>query len=316
MPDPTPDDQRSDLDGQTKAPRRKVTIRHLLDKKARGERITSIGVYDSPMSAIADRVGFDLLIIGNAGPMSLLGHSDPTTVTFEEQLILTRAVSRVSSYGLIVAHLPYMSYHASKEQAITSATRMVSEGRADCVKCEGNRHTAEYVAEIVRAGIPVMGHMGMQASRRTEQSGFGVKGRTAEDALQIVESTRAFAEAGAFAFIVEHVPVEVTRYLSQTLSTPIISLGAAPDADGIYHISGDVVGYSAFPIPPNRGSFADVRPIIEQALGDYRRGVEAGTYPPAEGAYHMPDGESERFLQLVPTQPSSPSSARGARQEA
>jgi 3-methyl-2-oxobutanoate hydroxymethyltransferase len=313
MQEQTPDEQRSDVDGRAEAPRKKTTIRQLFEKKARGERITSLGVYDSPMAAIADRVGFDLLIIGNAGPMSLLGHHDPTTVSFEEQLILTRAVSRVASYGLVVAHLPYMSYHASKEQAITSAARMVSEGGADCVKCEGNRYTAEYVAEIVRAGIPVMGHMGMQASRRTEQSGFGVKGRSAEEALEIVDSTRAFAEAGVFAFIVEHVPVEVTRHLSETLSTPIISLGAAPDADGIYHISGDVVGYSAFPIPPNRGSFADVRPIIEQALGDYRREVEAGTYPPAEGAYHMPDAERERFVQMASTEPSARSSLGDAR---
>ncbi|MBK8324283.1 MAG: 3-methyl-2-oxobutanoate hydroxymethyltransferase [Betaproteobacteria bacterium] len=109
------------------APRKKVTLNTLRQKKARGERITSIGVYDAPMAAIADRVGFDLLINGNAGPMSLLAHPDPTTVKFEEQLMMTRAVSRVAKFGFVVGHMPFMSYHYSKEDAIRNAGRMVSE---------------------------------------------------------------------------------------------------------------------------------------------------------------------------------------------
>jgi 3-methyl-2-oxobutanoate hydroxymethyltransferase len=122
----------------TNSPKRsRVTLKSLSRKKAERTRITAIGVYDAPMAAIADRVGFDLLIVGNAGPMSLLGHADPTSVTFEEQLMLTRAVSRVAKYGLFVGHLPFMSYHALKEQAITSAARMVRDGGAHVVKCEG-----------------------------------------------------------------------------------------------------------------------------------------------------------------------------------
>ena len=126
--------------------RKKITLKYLQQKKLSKRRITSIGVYDSPMAAISDRIGFDLLIIGNAGPMSLFGHKDPTTVKFEEQLFMTQAVSRVTKYGFIVAHLPYLSYHLSKEDAIRNAGRMVSEGGADAVKCEGNKHTAEYIA--------------------------------------------------------------------------------------------------------------------------------------------------------------------------
>ena len=127
----------------TEEKRRKVTLNHIRGKKERGERITSIGVYDAPMAAIADRVGFDLLINGNAGPMSLLGHPDPTTVTFEEQLFLTKAVSRVTEYGFVVGHLPFLTYHASKEQAIVNSGRMISEGGADSVKFEGNKYTAD-----------------------------------------------------------------------------------------------------------------------------------------------------------------------------
>jgi 3-methyl-2-oxobutanoate hydroxymethyltransferase len=211
----------------TETKRSRMTLNGLRKKKADRQRITAIGVYDAPMAAIADRVGFDLMVVGNAGPMSLLGHADPTTVTFEEQLMLTRAVSRVVKFGLVVGHLPFLSYHASKEQAITSAAKMVRDGGAHVVKCEGNRYTAEYIAEIVRAGIPVMGHLGMQASRRTEQSGFGVKGKTVEEATDTIDSARAFVEAGVFAIILEQVPTELAAYLTKSLPVPVLTWVAA-----------------------------------------------------------------------------------------
>jgi 3-methyl-2-oxobutanoate hydroxymethyltransferase len=279
--------------------RKKVTIRQLHEMKARKEPIIAVGVYDAPMAAIADSLGFEMLIIGNAGPMSLFGHKSPMTTKFEEYLFMTQAVSRVSRYGLIVSHLPYLSYHASKEDAIRSAARMVSEGGAECVKCEGNRYTAEYVAEIVRAGIPAMGHIGMQASRKVEQSGYGVKGRKAEEAKNIVEDALAFVEAGVFAFIIEQTPVELTRYLKEKLPVPVISAGAGRTADGIYLISGDAVGYSAFPRPANEGSFVDVRPIIEEGLRLYRDHARAGKYPTEEQTPHMSPEEHGKFLQLV-----------------
>lgn len=281
------------------ASRKKVTLRYLQQKKTHGERISAIGVYDSPMAAIADRIGFDLLIIGNAGPMSLFGHNDPTTVKFEEQLFMTQAVSRVAKYGFIVAHLPYLTYHTSQEQAIAHAGRMISEGGADCVKCEGNAHTAEYIAGMVQAGIPVMGHIGMMASRRTEQSGFGVKGKTADDACEIVRTAEAFVQAGVFGFILEQVPTELAAYLTSELAVPVITLGGGTVNDGVYHISGDVVGYSAFPMPKNRSGFVDVRPLIEEGLQKYKEESIGGVYPPEQNSFHMPSEEHEKFLRMV-----------------
>lgn len=279
--------------------RRKVTVKQLLDMKKRKDMIVAIGVYDSPMAAIADEIGFDLLINGNAGPMSLLGHKTPLTVRFEEQLILTQAVSRVAKYGMIVGHLPYMTYHASREDAIRNAARMISEGGADAIKCEGNKYTAQYVAEIVRAGIPVMGHIGMQASRKLEQSGFGFKGRTAEEAAKIVEDARAFVDAGVFAFILEYTPVDITAYLASTLPVPVISVGAGPSSDGVYLIAGDAVGYSAFPRPKNEGAFVDVRPMIVDGLTEYKRKVLSKAYPGPEFTQHMQKEEHEKFMALV-----------------
>lgn len=277
--------------------RRKVTLNYLRQKKARRERITSIGVYDAPMAAIADRVGFDLLVVGNAGPMSLFAHKDPTTVKFEEQLYMTQAVSRVAKYGFVVGHMPYLSYHVSREDAIRNAGRLVSEGGADAVKCEGNKYTAEMVAQIVRAGIPVMGHIGMQASRRTEQSGFGIKGRTATEAVKIVEDAQAFVEAGVFGFILEQVPTQLAAHLTRMLPVPVVTLGGGRDSDGIYHISGDLVGYSAFPIPKSRGSYVNVGPIIEEGLRRYKDDCLSGAYPLEENTIHMTPEEQEKFQQ-------------------
>lgn len=282
---------------QTK--RRKVTIKQLLDMKARGEMIVGIGVYDSPMAAIADEIGFELLINGNAGPMSLLGHPDPTRVTFPEQLILTQAVARVAKYGMVIGHMPFLSYHASAEEAIRNSARMVAEGGADAVKFEGNTHTARIIEEVVQSGIPSMGHIGMMAQRKTEQSGFGFKGRKADEAAKIVADARAFVDAGVFAFIIEYVPVEITAYLAKTLPVPVLSVGAGASPDGMYLISGDAVGYSAFPRPKNEASFVDVRPIIQEGLTTYKEKVLDKSYPGDEFTQHMTGEEHEKFLEMV-----------------
>ncbi|MEZ5646239.1 MAG: 3-methyl-2-oxobutanoate hydroxymethyltransferase [Burkholderiaceae bacterium] len=283
----------------TRETRRKVTCKTLLEKKRRGEIIVALGVYDAPMAAIADEIGFDLLINGNAGPMSLLGHPTPMTVRFEEQLVLMQAVTRTARYGLTVGHMPFMTYHRSIEDAIRNASKLIAEGGADAVKCEGNKHTAKVVTEIVRAGIPVMGHMGMQASRKLEQSGYGFKGRTAEEAARIVEDTRAFVEAGVFGIILEYVPNEITQYLAKTMPVPIISVGGGPSPDGIYIASSDVVGYSAFPKPKHEASFVDARTIIQQGLTQYKEEVLNRQYPYTEFTQHMAPQEHEKFLSIV-----------------
>ena len=283
----------------TDVKRKKVTVESILRKKQRNEMVTSVSVYDSPMTTIADEVGFDLLINGNAGPMSLLGYADPVHVNFEEQITLTKAVSRVAKYGLVVSHMPFGSYTVSRGETVANASRMAAEGGAEAVKCEGHRRTAQQVAEIVHAGIPVMGHIGMQAQRKVEQSGYGFKGRKAEDAASIVDDARAFHEAGAFALIIEYTPVEITDYLVRTLPIPVISVGAGPSADGIYIASGDAVGYSAFPRPKNEASFVDVRPIIADGLQQYKDATLSRKYPDESFTQHMTEDEHKKFLDLV-----------------
>ena len=283
----------------TGAQRKKVTIQKLQSMKERGERIVALGVYDSPMAAWADEVGFEMFIIGNSGPMSLFGHQTSTTVNPDELLFMTQAVSRVTNYAIIVATMPYMSYAASREESVRTAAWLVSEGGADCVQCHGNLYTAEFIAAITGAGVPVYAHLGLQSVRKTEQSGYGVKGKSAEHAKLIAGEAKAMVDAGVFAIMLEHVPVELTQYIRETVSVPVISLGSGPEADGIYLVSADLIGYSVFRKPVNAGQFADVRPVIEEAIRSYATQARSGEYPKADQMRHMDDEEFKSFKKLI-----------------
>lgn len=279
--------------------RKKVSIERLLTMKERGETIAALGVYDSPMAAWADAVGFEIFVIGNSGPMSLFGHLAATTVKADELLFMTRAVSRVTRYALIVATMPYMSYAASREESVRTAAWLVSEGGADCVQCHGNLQTAEFIAAITGAGVPVYAHLGLQSVRKTEQSGFGLKGRTAEAAKRIVDEARAMVDAGAFAIMLEHVPVELMRIIRDMVNVPVISLGSGPDADGVYLVSADLIGYSVFQKPVTAGQFTNVKPLVENALKTYASQVRSGEYPSEAQSKHMDPDALEELRRLM-----------------
>lgn len=279
--------------------RKKVTIRQLHDMKQRKELIVALGVYDSPMAAMADRIGFEMLVIGNSGPMSLFGHRSATTIKPHELLFMTQAVSRVAKYGLIVATMPYMSYHASEKEAINNAARLVSEGGAESVQCHGNSYTAKYIGSIVNAGIPVLAHVGLQSMHKVQQSGYRVQGRTASEAKQIVGDVRALCDVGVFGFTLELVSTEVTEYLKDELPVPVLSLGSGAIADGIYLVSGDAVGYSIFHKPESAGRFVNVRPVIEDGLCMYRDQAKTKKYPGKDQTYHMDPDEYKKFRELI-----------------
>lgn len=281
------------------ASRRKVTIRDLRNMKARGEPILALGVYDSVVASLADEMGIHILMNGPSGPMSLFGRTNPAEIPFEEQLATLQAVTRVARYALINAHMPYLTYQASERDAVINAGRLVSEGGADTVKCDGNAHIAGKVRAIVDAGIPVIAHIGLQASRRVEQSGYGVKGRSLAEAQQIIDDAWALVEAGVFAFVVEHVSPELMAHLTKTLPVPTLSLGSGPAADGVTIVSGDVLNYSVFSRPAHAGQFADLRSLILEGLRAYAAQVRDGTYPDAKDAPKMNKGELAKLQKML-----------------
>jgi len=279
--------------------RKKVTIPALQKKKGTKEMITMVGIPDYPNALAADKVGIDIACASDAGAMTLFGRETTLTVPFYEELVLTQAVSRGTKYALILADMPYMSYHISKEEAIRNAGRLVSEGGADGMKCEGDQYTAENIKAIVRAGIPVMGHIGLTPMRVTQLGGFRAQGTTAEAAKRLVEDALAMQDAGCFALLLEVVPAQLGKYLTEKLSIPVISLGAGPYCDGVHIVGADMFNlYDRF-LPRHSKVYVNLREVLERVYGDYRNDVLTRSYPEPKHDVLMKPDEYEKFLQIV-----------------
>ena len=277
--------------------RKKVTISQLRQMKRERQPIVAIGVYESVTASIADNYPVQLFMTGPSGPMSLFGHSNPTAITMEEQLCTLRAVSRVTNYALINAHMPFISYQTSPRDAVINAGRLVSEGGADTVKCDATPALSDNIRAIVDSGIPVIAHLGVQALRRVEQSGYGLKAATAEQAKRLIDDAHAIARTGVFALLLEHVCADVVELIAKDFAIPVLSLGSGGRGDGISIVAGDLLNYSAFKRPAHAGQMADLMAVIEQSLAAYAAAVRDGSYPQAKAAPAMPDDEFKKFLE-------------------
>src|SRR2546426_2731625 len=284
-------------------PRKKVTIPMLQEKKARKEPITMLAVYDYPTSIIADRIGIDVLCTSDTGGMVLFGHETTETVTYEEVLFMTQGMARGAKYGLRMTDMPYRSYHCSGERAIRTAARFVSEGRAEVMKCEGNRHHAKLIGAIVKAGIPVMGHIGITPMRIPQLGGFAAQGKTADRAMELVDDAKAMVDAGCFSILCEVTTSEVCQYLAETMPVPVISLGAGNKADGVHIITSDLFHLYEEHVPRHSKIYTDLIPIMEDVFVRYRDEVRDHVYPGPEHTVYMPEEERHKFEKVVQWSP-------------
>src|SRR5438477_302301 len=248
--------------------RKKVTIPSLVDKMKKGEPIVQLAVYDYETAIIADRVGIDILCVSDTGGMVLFGHESTTSVSFEEVMFMAQAVKRGSKYGLRMVDMPYMSFHLSAQQAVDNAAKYVSQGGAEVMKCEGNQHHAKYIEAIVRAGIPVQGHIGITPMRMPQLGGFFAQGKTAERAKELIDDAWAMVDAGCFSIMCEVTTSEVCEYLAATLPVPVISLGAGNRAHGVHIIGSDLFHLYEAHVPRHSKIYVDLVPIIEDVLAD------------------------------------------------
>ncbi len=278
--------------------RRKVTLNTLREMKLSGRRIAALGVCDAPMAAIADEIGFELFVIGNSGPMSLFGHREAARVPAEDLFYMTAAVTRVTRFAMVVSTMPYMSYAISRQHAIATAARLVSEAGAECVQCHGTRESVKNIGAVVTAGVPVLAHLGLQSMRKTEQGGYRVRGRTAAEAKIIVDDAMALADAGVFAFILELVPSELTQLLRERLQVPVLSLGSGPHADGVYQVGADVAGFSVFRRPNSAAQFCDATSAVRAGIHAYIEGVRARSYPMINATARMCAEDANKLAAL------------------
>ena len=273
----------------------RVTTRVLDKKMAEKEQIVQMAIYDYRSAVIADRLGIDILCVSDTGGMILFGHQSTVTVTFDEVMMMAKAIDRGSKYGMRMVDMPYWSYHVSESQAVENAGRFVHEANAEVMKCEGNKNHARNIEAIVKAGIPVQGHIGITPMRIPQQGGFFAKGKTAETAKELVEDAQAYVDAGCFSILCEVTSEEICQYLAETLPVPVVSLGAGSRADGVHIITSDLFKLWEEHVPRHSKVYTDLIPIMEDVFTRYRDEVRDHVYPGPEHTVFMSDEECEKF---------------------
>jgi 3-methyl-2-oxobutanoate hydroxymethyltransferase len=261
------------------AARKKITINTLMAKMRKGEPITQLAAYDYRTAVVSDRLGIDILCVSDTGGMILFGHQSTVTVSFVEVMMMAKAIDRGSKYGLRMVDMPYWSFHVSPEQAVENAGRFVHEANAEVMKCEGNRHHAKNIEAIVKAGIPVQGHIGITPMRMPQLGGFSAQGKSAKRAKELVDDAKAMVDAGCFSILCEVTTSEVAEYLADILPVPVISLGAGNCAHGVHIISSDLFHLWEEHVPRHSRIYTDLIPIMEDVISRYMDDVKTRSYP-------------------------------------
>ena len=252
----------------------------------KGERkIAVLTAYDALTGSLVDGAEIPMVLVGDSLGMTVLGYETTLPVGMDEMLHHTAAVARGVEHALVVADMPFMSYQPSVAMGLENAGRFLKESGADAVKIEGGTIRAELIGALVANGVPVLGHIGLTPQSIKEMGGYKVQGKTSEQARQLMDDAMAVEQAGAFALVLECVPAELGEMISGALTIPTIGIGAGAGCDGQVLVFTDLLGISGKPIPRFVKKYADLNPIIIEALASYRNEVEAGVFPTDEQAY-------------------------------
>ncbi|MBN1401526.1 MAG: 3-methyl-2-oxobutanoate hydroxymethyltransferase [Anaerolineae bacterium] len=274
----------------------KLTIPDMLEKVEQGEPLSMITCYDYPTARIIDAVGVDIVLVGDSVAMTILGHANTLPATMDIMVVFSNAVARGCERAFVIGDMPYMSYQISPSEAIRNAGRLMAEGGVDGVKLEGGRAMVPAVEGIVKAGIPVMGHLGLTPQSASAIGGYKVQGRTADVAINLLEDALALQDAGAFAILLELVPARVTAVINEKVSVPTISIGSGGDASGQCQILHDVIGmFEAF-TPRHAKQYCAMGATLREALGQFNAEIKDRTYPGPEHSFRIPREELQQFL--------------------
>jgi 3-methyl-2-oxobutanoate hydroxymethyltransferase len=276
-----------------------VTLPPLAEMKRAGEPIVMVTAYDHPSAQVVEEAGVDIVLVGDTAAMTVLGHSSTTPVTLDEMLVLTAAVRRGVRTPLLVGDMPFGSYEGSNELAIESAQRFVKEGGVDAVKLERGGASVDRARAIIRAGIPVMGHVGLTPQSATALGGYKAQGKTAERAAQIAEEALALEAVGCFAIVFEAIPAAVTEALVPRLEIPVIGIGAGAATDGQVLVWHDLLGIHGGHMPKFVKRYENLRERMIAAVGEYAAEVRGRRFPGPEHAYSVDPAEVEQLRRYL-----------------
>src|SRR5215471_990508 len=267
----------------------KVTAPAIRAKKG-GRQIVACTAYDYPSARLVDEAGLDLILVGDSLANTVLGYDSTLPVTLDEMISATRAVKRAVKRSLVVGDMPFGSYQDRTERAVKSAIRFVKEGGAEAVKIEGGTNRAEIVKAIVSAEVPVMGHIGLRPQSLLRMGGYRVQGKSIDAARELIEDALALERAGAFAVVLEGIPAEISRIITDRISIPTIGIGAGAHCDGQILVFTDLLGLTFGHKAKFVRQYADLKKIIAGALARFAGDVSAHRFPAESESYHLPEG--------------------------
>lgn len=262
-----------------------VTIQELWKKKAEGRKITMLTAYDYAFARIVDEAGVDVILVGDSLGMVVQGKDNTLPVTMEEMLYHTSMVAKASKNAMVIGDMPYLSYQISVEEAVRNAGRFIKEAGAHAVKVEGGSEVIAQIKAMVRAEIPVLGHVGLTPQAILRMGGFKVQGRTEEQRKRLIEDSLLLQDAGAFAIVLEAIPLDLAKEITEKLSIPTIGIGAGPYCDGQVLVLHDILGLFERFTPRFVKRYASLREEALRAIKTYKEEVEKGLFPTEEQSF-------------------------------
>lgn len=273
----------------------RVTTATFRQKKREGKPITMLTAYDFPFGQMVDAAGIDAVLVGDSLGNVVLGYDSTIPVTMDDMVHHVKAVSRGVKRAMVIADMPFLSYHVSREESVRNAGRLLQEGGAQAVKLEGGEEVAEVIRAITAAGIPVMGHLGLTPQSIHQLGGYRVQGRDEAAAQKMLDDALAVEEAGAFSLVLECVPAPLARLITETLEIPTIGIGAGPHCDGQVLVTHDLLGLYGGSSPKFAKRYTNLREMIDVALNQYREEVESRTFPGPEHSFDMDEEIIEKL---------------------
>ena len=267
--------------------RRKVSVSTFGRMKTQAQKVVMVTSYDYPTAKIADEVGVDSVLVGDSYGMVVLGYDTTVPVTVDELLPVCRAVKRGAAHPLLIGDMPFMSFQVSAEEAVRNAGRFVKEGGMEAVKVEGGRDVSRIVSAIARAGIPVLGHIGVAPQTASLHGGYRIQGKNPDSAKALLEDAIALEEAGAFGLVLEMVTEEAARTITEKISIPTIGIGSGRYCDGQVLVLHDIIGLYPRFTPRFAKRYADVAELIKQSLEKYTGDVRSGEFPEEQNVFRM-----------------------------
>lgn len=281
--------------------RKKVTLGYILEKKAKGEKLSRTALYDYPMAVLAEEAGIEIINMGDSIATVMLGHKTTNEADLDIMIEHAKAVRAGTPSAFIMGDMPFLSYQVSDEEAIRNAGRYIREAGMDCVKMEGGMEIVHTIEALTKAGIPVIAHTGLTPQKALQLGGYKTQGRDTLAAVELIKEVDAFEKAGAIAVVIEAVPAEVAKIIYERSNIPVLGTGCGPYSDSPMINFYDLLGYYDHNAKFVK-KYANFRQIALAAVGQFVQECHDGTYPGPEHCYKMREGEEEKLLALLAEQ--------------